>query len=863
MENDKFGLPQRCGANQTAVSPRCGSSLTRLFRKIESAHVSRTASWSATVLLIMVSLAIAGCGVTIPGASSNTSTAGSLSVSSSSLLFGSVTVGNTAAETVTVTNTGTAAIQVSQAQVTGQYFSLTGAKVPLSLAAGSSVTFTVDFAPKGAGAAAGTLALTTPNSTTSIGLSGNGTITEEPGLTLSTSALAFGSVTVNTTTTQSITMTSSGTAPLIISAATLTGSGFNLNGVGFPLTLSPGQSASLTLSFDPASAGAFSGALTLSTNTSQGAAMIQMSGTGVIIQSLLNDFTCDSDSLSGQGTENCSITLSSPAGAGGLTVGLASSSNSVIVPSQMTVAEGTSSGTFTLSYYPVATAQTVTLTASTNNSHKQHNLNVGSSSSPGLKINPTSVSFGNVMVNSMTSKSVSVTSSGTSALTIGAATVTGIGYGISGMALPLTLNPGQTANLTVSFDPSVAGSVTGLVTLTTNASTASIALSGTGLTAGTLSALRCASSSMTGAGTDACTVSLTAAAPSGGLAVSLSSNSSAVAVPSSVVVPAGATSVGFTATVASVTTAQTATLVAQAGGVTATYAINLAAEATPVLSGVTCASGSMTGAGTDACTVALTAAAGSGGVSVVLSSSSSAVAVPASVLIPAGATSVGFSATVSSVSTTQTATLTALAGGVTKICIINLGPAVPGLTLASTSIAFGNVNLNSTVTQPPVVLTSSGTAPLTISAATVTGAGFTISGLTLPVTLNPGQTASLSVSFDPTTSGSVTGAVMLTTNASPSTATIALSGTGQAASYTVDLSWSPPSSSSDPVAGYNIYREISGGSSYQRLNATAAAGTTYTDNTVVVGTTYTYYVTSVDAAGTESGPSNTWQAVIP
>ena len=960
MENDKFGLPQRCGASQTAVSPRCGSSLTRLYRKIESAHVSRTVSWSATFLLILASLTIGGCGVTVPGVSSKTSTAGSLSVSSSSLLFGSVTVGNSAAETVTVTNTGTASIQVSQAQVTGQYFSLTGAAVPLTLAAGSSATLTVNFTPKAAGAAAGTLALTTPNSTTSIGLSGNGTISEQPGLTLSTTSVDFGTATINTAVTASVTMTSSGTAPLTISSATATGSGFSLSGLALPVTLSPGQSASLTLSFDPANAGSFSGAVTLATNTSQGTATIQMSGTGSTIQSILGDFTCDSDNLSGQGTENCSITLSSPAGTGGVTIGLASSSTSVIVPGQMTVAAGTSSGTFTLSYYPVATAQTVTLTASTTNSHKQHNLNVGSSSSPGLKINPTSVSFGNVMVNSTASQSVAVTSSGTSALTISAATVTGIGYGISGMALPLTLNPGQTANLTVSFDPSVAGSATGLVTLTTNASTASVALSGTGQTAGTLSALSCASSSMNGAGSDACTVSLTAAAPSGGLAVALSSNSSAVAVPSSVVVPAGATSVGFTATVASVTTAQTATLTAQSGGVTATYAINLAATATPVLSGVSCASGSMTGAGSDACTVALTVAAGSGGISVALSSSSSAVAVPASVLVPAGATSIGFAATVSSVSTTQTATLTAQAGGVTKTYLINLapavtpalsgvscasssmtsagndactvsltaaagsggvsvslsssssavgvpasvlvpagansvgfsavvssvttaqtaivtaqaggvtktytinlGPGVPGLTLGSTSIAFGNVNLNSTVTQPPVVLTSSGTAPLTISAASVTGAGFTISGLTLPVTLNPGQTASLSISFNPTTSGSVTGAVTLTTNASPSTATIALSGTGAAASYQVDLTWSAPSSSPDPVAGYNIYRAVSGSSNYQLLNSGVNTPTTYTDSSVVNGTSYTYYVTSVDASGNTSAPSNTYSVAIP
>jgi fibronectin type 3 domain-containing protein len=106
--------------------------------------------------------------------------------------------------------------------------------------------------------------------------------------------------------------------------------------------------------------------------------------------------------------------------------------------------------------------------------------------------------------------------------------------------------------------------------------------------------------------------------------------------------------------------------------------------------------------------------------------------------------------------------------------------------------------------------------------------------------------------------------VTLVSNAaSGGTATIALSGTGQATSYTVDLSWSAPSSSTDPVAGYNIYRSSNGGSTYQLLNSSAQSTTTYTDSTVQAGTSYMYYVESVDAQGSASSPSNTWSATIP
>jgi fibronectin type 3 domain-containing protein len=92
---------------------------------------------------------------------------------------------------------------------------------------------------------------------------------------------------------------------------------------------------------------------------------------------------------------------------------------------------------------------------------------------------------------------------------------------------------------------------------------------------------------------------------------------------------------------------------------------------------------------------------------------------------------------------------------------------------------------------------------------------------------------------------------------------ISLSGTGMAStSYQVDLTWDAPVSSSDAVAGYHIYRAASSGS-YALLNASANTPTTYTDTTVEAGQTYTYEVTSVDASGVESAPSNVYTATIP
>ncbi len=204
-------------------------------------------------------------------------------------------------------------------------------------------------------------------------------------------------------------------------------------------------------------------------------------------------------------------------------------------------------------------------------------------------------------------------------------------------------------------------------------------------------------------------------------------------------------------------------------------------NSTAVLSALSCSSKSMTGAGTDACTVTLTASAPSNGLLVNLSSSSSAVTVPGTVTVPAGATSVGFTATVSSVTTAQAVTTTASTGGVFKSYTLQLNAATLALSINAASVAFGDVVVNTPATQS-VTLTSTGTVPVTINGATLTGTGFTLQGAAFPAILSPGQEATLNIEFDPTAMGAATGQLTITSNSSTNgTAVIGLSGTGTAA----------------------------------------------------------------------------------
>jgi fibronectin type 3 domain-containing protein len=92
---------------------------------------------------------------------------------------------------------------------------------------------------------------------------------------------------------------------------------------------------------------------------------------------------------------------------------------------------------------------------------------------------------------------------------------------------------------------------------------------------------------------------------------------------------------------------------------------------------------------------------------------------------------------------------------------------------------------------------------------------------------------------------------------------VQITGNGVAVQHSIDLNWNPPSTSTDPVAGYNIYRSTNGGASFTKLNGSVEIMLDYTDNEVQSGTTYTYVVKSVNASGQESGPSNQISLPVP
>jgi len=210
-----------------------------------------------------------------------------------------------------------------------------------------------------------------------------------------------------------------------------------------------------------------------------------------------------------------------------------------------------------------------------------------------------------------------------------------------------------------------------------------------------LSSLALNPTSVAGGNSSTGTVTLSGPAPAGGAQVALSSsNTAAATVPSSVTVPAGATSATFTVSTSVVTASSAVTISAAYGGATrtASLAVTPAAPPPPTLASLGLNPSSVTGGNSSTGTVTLSGAAPAGGATVALSSSNGAARVPSSVAVVAGATSATFTVSTSAVAASSAVTISAAYGGVTRSASLTVAPAPPPpATLSSLTLNPANV----------------------------------------------------------------------------------------------------------------------------------------------------------------------------
>lgn len=107
----------------------------------------------------------------------------------------------------------------------------------------------------------------------------------------------------------------------------------------------------------------------------------------------------------------------------------------------------------------------------------------GASQKSQLSPSSSGLAFGNVAVGTATSELVTLTATGSDDVTISSVSASGTGFSVSGQS-NMTLAPNQSVTISVSFGPKAAGSSTGTLLVSSNASNSSldISLSGDGVT---------------------------------------------------------------------------------------------------------------------------------------------------------------------------------------------------------------------------------------------------------------------------------------------------------------------------------------------------------------------------------------------
>jgi trimeric autotransporter adhesin len=457
-----------------------------------------------------------------------------VTVAPASLAFGTIIQGTpSAAQTATVTNTGTSNLIFSGLALTGTDagdFSLGNAAgsctATSNLAPAAKCTVVVTFTPKTAVAKTASVSIThnATGSPTAIALTGSGGAAN-PAITATPAALpAFGSTTLGTSAaTQQISLKNTGQAPMTFSSFAWSGtnaadfSQTNMCPVS-PATLAVGASCTVTVGFTPAAplgTAARSATLTVNSNASNSPALaIAATGTAVtasvpsIIHSPAGNVTFSATTVNTSATAKA-VTLTNngqaPLTISGITLGGTnaaefSQTNTCTAPLAV---NGTCVVTVGFKPTTVGTGKTATVTVASNASNNASypiTVTGDAVASPVASIssNTTSLTFASTTVGaSAATQTLTVTNTATAnaagqsaALSITGVTVTGANAAdfTQTNTCPASLAAAATCTITVKFSPAAVGARAANVAIASNASNAAsyvVGLSGTGTAAPT------------------------------------------------------------------------------------------------------------------------------------------------------------------------------------------------------------------------------------------------------------------------------------------------------------------------------------------------------------------------------------------
>lgn len=438
--------------------------------------------------------------------------------------------------------------------------------------------------------------------------------------------------------------------------------------------------------------------------------------------------TTNVSSIVGGNTVTGTVTLASAAPVGGQVVDLTATPAVDNLQAQVTVPSGATTATFTFSPKGVDAATTVTVNATSAGVTKSKAITDNPAKVVTLAFAPATVTSGN-------------SSTGTATLN-GKAGPSGIALTLAGgnaaVHVPASVTVSSQQN-SATFTATTDIVSTTVVTHPTATQSGLPAVQGTLTLNGlTLTNFTSNVSSLVGGNTITLTPRLSAAAPTGGVVVAISSSATGMNQPSTITIPAGSVAASASFVPNGVASAVTTTFTATYRGLSLqkTITVNPA-----TVQSIAFSPGTVTGGTTTTTTVTLNGSAPTGGLPVTLNAGSSLLALPGTVTVGAGKRVSSFVVQTSGVSSNTTLTPTANVAGQT--------PVSGSLTLTPATLSLLYTNVTSVVGGNPVTLGAklTGKAPAGGTVVTLTT---TSSFLNVPATLTvPAGQSVGSVTFTP------------------------------------------------------------------------------------------------------------------
>jgi hypothetical protein len=414
---------------------------------------------------------------------------GAVSLTPASVPFGLVEVGTTSAPLpVTAANSATVAIPISSVSVTPPFILLSNACGTTSLAASSDCTLEVEFAPTQAGPASGLLTFNDGVGTQTVELSGTGA--SPPTDVLDPTSLSFPSTPEGQLSVAlPVTLTNSGGVPLIALSISTSAQFQETSTCG--TQLAAGAVCTISVVFAPNQLGPVAGTLTVTDALRTQNVTLSGTGAGPPAFSVNPSSLTFTNQQPGVASAPQTLTIGNIGGSPIANVafsitGAAASSYSIAANTCGALLNNGSSCTVQIVFTPSATgvtAATLAVSSSTSGvAPVSVPLNGSGQITGGLTVNPSQIAFPVVAIG-QSSAAQPVTVSNSSSYAISSVSLAvAASFSITQNTCTGSLAAGANCTASVVFQPSVGGSASGLLTVTSSAvsTPVTVTLSGTG-----------------------------------------------------------------------------------------------------------------------------------------------------------------------------------------------------------------------------------------------------------------------------------------------------------------------------------------------------------------------------------------------